>query len=102
MEEVKEFAAGSRRTFGVSKLLKDNPYAGCKERSLLGFLRIAVWETGSGKRSVGRGNHGLIRGQRSAGCSSLVERILIDCDTRKEILGFKEEAVLSYQRVRVC
>ncbi|XP_069407071.1 DNA repair protein XRCC1 isoform X10 [Ovis canadensis] len=33
-----------------------------------------------------------------AGYYSRVERILIDCDTRKEIFGFKEDAVLSYRR----
>ena len=74
-----------------------------QRKIFIGVLtNCSLGDTDSGKRSVVRGNHGLIRGQRSAGCSSLVERILIDCDTRKEIFGFKVEAVLSYQRVRVC
>ena len=69
-------------------------------RKSLGFLRIAVWETDSVERSVGSGNQALMRTE-VAGYYSRVERILIGCDTRKEIFGFKEDAVLSYRRVRV-
>ena len=62
------------KTFGISKVLKKNPYLGCQEKkSLLGFLGIRLWETQIPVKfnSVGRGSQGLM--------STVVSRLLKLC-----------------------
>ena len=68
-------------------------------KSLFGVLQnCSLGDPDSGKRSVGR-DSGAMRTEVSRLLKSCGENS--NCDTSEEIFDFKEEAVLSYWRVRV-